>query len=568
MGRSSVFLSALFLACVFLLCRGAVDAARGERVPCLTAISAEQAGDSQIFLVLEGTALVRPEETYRDDSEICLLLRGVRFPAKSYARDFDTPLASRVVVRETEDGAQLSMLSECPMRLGRVRGAQTDRMSIQLCRDESVETREISTLFSESPGSNAFPSEKITLDVTNCKLSDIFRIMGESAGVNVLLDGSVKQSAELTLSFHDAPFRSVLQYVLDSQNLDCLVLGRTLIVGAKNSAALTPGRKVTKGYRISYADAQKAASLVKEMAELSSAGNKILVDERQNTLIVTATTTQHERVYRSLQLIDAPGYQVMLKARIIEVNDDMSDELETAINAVYDWWWGSYQSGELSTGAVHSGHTVSGSSLPNIDTSSDLPGTIGSGIVELPGTVTHVLDLRLNALVETQKARVVADPTVVVLDGEKATVKLVDKLKYVSRRDDADNPTYDDEEVGPTLEVTPRVGRNGFITVELTLSTGEVVEWLSGAQGEEIPQTNTRSVTTSARVRNGEPFVLGGLFKTSVTRSRSGVPVLQNIPLLGNLFKSRSVKKTRSQVVMILIPMILKVPERVTSIIE
>ena len=172
-----------------------------------------------------------------------------------------------------------------------------------------------------------------------------------------------------------------------------------------------------------------------------------------------------------------------------------------------------------------------------------------------------MLDFRLRTLVEQKKARVLADPTVTVLDGEKATVKLVEKLKYVSRRDDAQNPTYDDEEVGPKLEVTPRIGRSGMITVSVSLATGEVIQWIRGGQGEQIPQTNSRTVETKIRVRDGEPFVIGGLFKESRSRTRASVPILSSIPLIGELFKAKLDKKTRSQVVMILIPYILEIPD-------
>ena len=229
---------------------------------------------------------------------------------------------------------------------------------------------------------------------------------------------------------------------------------------------------------------------------------------------------------------------------------------------MYDWWWASYQSGSLSAGAAYSKTSPSErTGLPNLGTADKLPGSIGNGIVNLAGTAARLLDVRLNALVEEKKARVLADPTVTVLDGCKATVKLVDKLKYVSRRDDANNPTYDDEEVGPSLEVVPRIARNGMITVGVSLATGEVIQWIRGSQGEQVPQVNTRSVDTTVTVRDSEPFVIGGLYKDTKSRVRSGVPVLQNLPLLGWLFQYKSYRKTRSQVVMVVIPTVLGVPD-------
>ena len=436
-------------------------------------------------------------------------------------------------------------------------------MRIRFTKGGRAESREQTPLWREGENAGRISSRKISMNLKDCDLADVFRLLGAMADVNIVVDASVPQNARMTLAFSEAPFEEVFQFVLRSQNLGFSVVGRTVVVGAKNSLGLLTGRLTTKSYHVAYAEAQKTAPLLKELAELHSPANRVLVDERQNLIVVTGTAFQQEKVRRTLRLLDAPGRQVMLKARIIEVNDDASDQLETALNAVYDWWWGSYQNGALSAGFAQSGRkpgTAEGA-LGNLDTSANLPGEIGSGIVQLAGTATRMLDFRLRTLVEQKKARVLADPTVTVLDGEKATVKLVEKLKYVSRRDDAQNPTYDDEEVGPKLEVTPRIGRSGMITVSVSLATGEVIQWIRGGQGEQIPQTNSRTVETKIRVRDGEPFVIGGLFKESRSRTRASVPILSSIPLIGELFKAKLDKKTRSQVVMILIPYILEIPD-------
>lgn len=555
------FKAILLLLLFFYPFSDASVAKKKSPAPCLTAVYAEQAGDSQLFLYLEGTKLSRPEIAYRGESELALFLDGVSFPAVRYEREIDTPLVPQIRVEQSGSGVLVTLLCEAPLQIRGVRGAGTNRVSVHLRAAAPAKEKNSFSVLRES-GDAVLSTKKISLNMKDCDLADAFRVLSAMADVNIVVDSSVSPSARLTLSFRDAPFHEVFRYILRSQNLDSRTMGRTVVVGAKNSLGMLVGRLTTKGYRLAYADPQKVAPILKEMAELLSPANKILVDERQNLLIVTATAVQQERVRASLEVLDARLRQVMLKARIIEVSDDASDELETALNAVYDWWWSSYQNGQLSTGVAHSRqYTTDESALPNVDTSSDLPGTIGNGIVDLAGTATRMLDFRLNAIVEKNKAKILADPTVTVIDGQKATVKLVEKLKYVSRRDDANNPTYDDEEVGPCLEVTPRIGRGGVITVNVSLSTGEVVQWVRGGQGEEIPQTNSRSVTTTVNVRDGEPFVIGGLYKNTLTRSHSGIPVLENLPLIGTLFQSRSVKKTRSQVVMVVVPCILDVRE-------
>lgn len=551
---------ALFLFSLFL---PAELPARTREEPRLWALHAEQAGDSHIVLSLEGHALKRPELAYRNENSLTLALEGVRFPALNYERDLDTPLVPHIKVEDSNRSTLITLFCEEPLQLGEVRGAGSGRMRIRFAKGGRAQDREQTPILREGGDAGRISSKKISMNLKDCELADVFRLLGAMSDVNIVVDASVPQNARMTLAFSEAPFAEVFQFVLRSQNLGFSVVGRTVVVGAKNSLSLLTGRLTTRSYHVAYAEAQKTAPLLKDLAELNSPANRVLVDERQNLIVVTGTAFQQEKVRRTLRLLDAPGRQVMLKARIIEVNDDASDQLETALNAVYDWWWGSYQNGALSAGFAQSGHkpgTAEGP-LGNLDTSANLPGQIGSGIVQLAGTATRMLDFRLHTLVEQKKARVLADPTVTVLDGEKATVKLVEKLKYVSRRDDAQNPTYDDEEVGPKLEVTPRIGRGGMITVSVSLATGEVIQWIRGGQGEQIPQTNSRTVETKIRVRDGEPFVIGGLFKESRSHTRASVPILSSIPLIGELFKAKLDKKTRSQVVMILIPYILEIPD-------
>lgn len=546
---------------IFLLHVASGFASSKQSDSVLTAFSAEQAGDSVVVLFLEGRKLTEPRKVYQNDREFSMILEDVKFPAMRYERGLETPLVPHIMAEQTDRGTVLTLYSEVPLYIDAVRGSGTGNMKIRIKRlDRGVSYTESSEV--KNLAEPALPLRKITVNLKDCDLHDIFRILGAMADINIVVDSSVPLTARMTLTFTDAPFGEIFHYILQSQNLEWRRMGGTVLIGAKNSLGVLTGRMITKSYCVSYAEADKIAPILKEMAELLTPANRVLVDERQRLLIVTGTALQQERTRAALQILDAPQRQVMLKARIIEVNDDASDQLETAINAVYDWWWASYQSGSLSAGAAYSKSSpTERQGLPNLDSADKLPGTIGNGIVNLAGTAAKMLDFRLNVLVEEKKARVLADPTVTVLDGCKATVKLVEKLKYVSRRDDANNPTYDDEEVGPSLEVVPRIARNGMITVSVSLATGEVIQWIRGSQGEQVPQVSTRSVDTTVTVHDGEPFVIGGLYKDTKSRIHSGIPVLQNLPLLGWLFQYKNYRKTRSQVVMVVIPTVLEIPD-------
>lgn len=543
--------------CLFIV-QSRIIAAPARRAPRLSGIYAEQSGDSRLCLTVDGERLPRPEIFEQNDTSLILTFKGVSFPALRWQKPLDTPLVPYLEAEQAGNDTAVRLFCASPLELRDVKSAGR-ALKLFFGRRRAARSRK------DPPGPKAAREETIsvkpvTLAAADCSPADLLRMLGALARVNIVVDATVPRDAPMSVSFSETPFQEVFDYILRSQNLEYARVGKTVVVGARGSAGMLLGRLTAKSYFVAYADVEKAAELVRELADLTSPANKVVIDERRKALIIRASAHQHERVRRVLADIDAPGRQITFKARIVEVNEDAGDELEGAVNAVYKWWWGSSQGGTFATGGARYGRGGESEGLPNRE-AADLPGDIGSGVVNLADTAARMLDARIQALVRKSAARIIASPTVTVMDGEKATVKLVEKLKYVSSRDDARNPTYGDEEVGPKLEVAVRIGRGDVITADLSLETGEVTEWIRGAQGEQIPQLNSRSVETKVRVRDGEPFVVGGLFKETLSRTRQGVPVLSGIPLIGGLFSVRQSKKTRSQVVMILIPSILPVED-------
>ncbi|GAB1426738.1 hypothetical protein MASR2M17_01640 [Aminivibrio sp.] len=137
----------------------------------------------------------------------------------------------------------------------------------------------------------------------------------------------------------------------------------------------------------------------------------------------------------------------------------------------------------------------------------------------------------------------------------------MENYPYISERDEAGNPTWSEKEVGPILEFTPLVGRDGMVSITLKIETGEIIGTYRGQAGEQFPQTTNRQVNTVIRVRDGEPFVVGGLYKDQEKTETHRVPLLSDIPLLGELFKYKSNSRDKTEVAMIVIPYVLDIPD-------
>jgi type IV pilus assembly protein PilQ len=175
-----------------------------------------------------------------------------------------------------------------------------------------------------------------------------------------------------------------------------------------------------------------------------------------------------------------------------------------------------------------------------------------------------VLTAGLNAMEEDGKAKTLAHPSVITLDGEKATVSMQTSTPYRTGVDSNGNSTYSTVETGPKLDFTPVIGRDGVVTIRVNISAGPAPR-LVGSANDQVPVTSHRDVETIVRVRNGEPFVVGGLYQDIKNSTRRRIPVLGYIPLLGDLFTQRSDTHTKTEAAIIVIPYILEVPDADTE---
>ena len=236
----------------------------------------------------------------------------------------------------------------------------------------------------------------------------------------------------------------------------------------------------------------------------------------------------------------------MIQARIFEVSHGNEDKLQSVISHVYKHWYISYGEGGMWIGYLDS----------NKPSKYDPERQVMDGVEpeDLAQGALRLLDAGLNALQTEGQGKNIARPSVVTVDGMKATIDLTTSVPYISSYKD-DNPVYSTATAGPKMDITPRIGRDGMVNLEMTLSTG-TLDFSNG----DTPATSTRTVTTNVRVRNGEPFVVGGLFQDVASTQKTAFPVLGNLPLLGEIFRWENKSHKKSEVAMVVIPYILDIP--------
>lgn len=491
---------------------------------------------------------------------------GASIPAERWTRSYTYPLLNGVEVVNVEGGLELRLFTTQLLEIKEMTGtppAPLYRLQLKIPGQEVTELpkkeeKPFPLALQTGPKDPMAISSPVTLELRDTELKDLLRMLAKFMQMNVIIDPSVPPNT-VTLSVKDAPLREVLSYVMRMNNLNYAVMGNTVIFGTPESLGKSLGMEQTKSFRIAYADPKQIPAILQNLVGTTN----VTVDERLRTVYVTGRPDNLRDAEYLLQRIDHPGRQVMLQARLIEVRDTGRKELESIIDAVYKHWWFSYGAGGGAIGYTHA------SEPDKFDPDDDRPTSPqGVDLVDITDGTLRLLDVGIRNLIESDKADLLASPSVVTVDGQKASIALTTNIKYISERDDAGNPVYSEERVGPKLDFTPIVGRDNTVTINVAISTGEVVEWKHGGMGEEVPVTSSRDVTTMVRVKNGEPFVIGGLFDKKKTDTISRVPVLSDIPLLGEIFKTRTKRDEESEVVTVVVPYILEVPDTAIEISE
>lgn len=299
------------------------------------------------------------------------------------------------------------------------------------------------------------------------------------------------------------------------------------------------------------AAANAAPSGVSQVTTLGSI--RVMADELNNSVLIWGTPAEYERIEASLRKLDVPPTQVLIEASIIEVtlNDSLRYGLEWSFNN--------------STG----GHSGQGS----------LSGTAGKAIGEALGsgfsyTVKNsagTVRAALNALASKTNLKVVASPTLMVLDNHTATINVGTQQPYqtgstISGSDSnviSTSIQYKDTGVG--LSVTPSVNAGNMVTMSVNQTVTDV-----GAADEVTQQRSflQRQVNSRVAVRSGESIVMGGLIQENSSTSRSGVPFLHDLPLVGHLFGSTKKDGVRTELIVVITPRVVRTDIDVREVTE
>jgi general secretion pathway protein D len=328
---------------------------------------------------------------------------------------------------------------------------------------------------------------------------------------------------------------------------------KMLITLDKKSGKALNTKNIQPGYSVRIITLKKARvkDVVSVIKPLFGKKDKIVFDNKSNTIIASASPDVLKILDKVVKKLDVKTRQVMIEAKIMEVNLRQNDSMGM------DWFWRNLAKGVYDSDGNQQNLYSFATKIP-----SDVNSMTSGGIFNFGTIAAKHLSGVIKAISDKSKAKLISAPRLAVLNNDSAEIEINDKWpkKEYSQVSAAGNTardvtTFEFVDVPIKLSVTPVIGDDNFIDVTVNLQVDNVVEIVD--KETNTPRISSRKTTTTLRVKNGETIAIGGLIKNDVINSHSKVPVLGDLPLIKNAFRSSKKDIIRSELIIFITPSIM-----------
>jgi type IV pilus assembly protein PilQ len=399
----------------------------------------------------------------------------------------------------------------------------------------------------------------VSIELRDVELKDVLRAIGQEHRINVVIDDAV--AGKVTVSLKNVPLWDAIESILRGKGYTYIAEGNIVrIVKADEDGDL-----VTRIIKIKYGNPKDLEPVVRKA--LSKKGD-LASDLRTNALVIKDMPSYVAMAEKILREVDVRTRQVMIEAKIVEVNTNATRELGIQWGTVFnrgDFHIFGGATKEKSTDAdaiaLTGGIGTLGSAF-NVN----LPAAVGPGAGGAIGlgilSKNLILDLQLSALEDNGNARILSSPKVMVSDNQEATIAAGTQI--IIRNDTSTTVVNTGSTSASSVGVTEKEAALRLIVLPRIIDDEQVSLKIHTKKEEfdftrevlDIPPKNSREAQTSLIVKNGETIVIGGIYEENEFDSENGIPGLSKIPLLGRLFKKESARKNKTELLIFLTPTI------------
>ncbi len=506
--------------------------------------------------------------------------------------DFGTPVQT---ITSSQNGDKVRMVVE-PKGNWEHSAYQSDNQFVLEVRPQKIDPNKLT----QGPG---FAGDKLSLNFQNIEVRALLQVIADFTNFNVVTSDTV--TGNVTLRLKDVPWDQALDIIMQAKGLGLKKAGNVLWIAPKDELAakekldleskaaiaqLEPVR--TQSFQLNYV---KADEILKGLTgqgqggggggsgggsnnRLLSPRGSIVAEPRTNQLFVSDIPSKLEEIQALITKIDIPVRQVLIEARIVEANDKFGRSLGIKLGVAdarglnggvpgYSVGGGNYVTvGGNYNGVGYQTRQVADNNFNNTQFV-NLPANVSSdsfagalaqtvALSLFSATANRFLNLELSALEADGKGKVVSSPRVITADQVKALIEQGEELPYqVATASGATSIQF--RKANLKLEVTPQITPEGNVILNVDIN--------KDSRGTLTPQgysINTKHVQTQVLVENGGTVVIGGIYTQDEGETVNKVPVLGDVPFLGNLFKNKTRTTSKTELLIFLTPKV--VSERVT----
>jgi type IV pilus assembly protein PilQ len=479
--------------------------------------------------------------------------------------DFGTPVQS---VTTSQQGDKVRMVVE-PKGLWEHSAYQTDNQFVVEVRQQKVDESKLS----QGPG---YTGEKLSLNFQNIETRSLLQVIADFTNFNIVTSDTV--TGAVTLRLKDVPWDQALDIILQAKGLGMRKTGNVLLIAPKDELAAKDKLDLesrnaiqsleqvrTQDFKLNYS---KAADIAKGLmgtgvpgaTKILSARGSVISESRTNQLFVTDIPSKLEQVQSLIAKLDIPVRQVLIEARIVEASDSFGKSIGVRLGGRPFTLNGSQNT---QFGATYITPNISATNPPVLGGNF---GTTAGDFVNLPAvgqngfpaatfavslfnsSLTRMLNLEISAMEADGKGKIVSSPRIVTADQVKALIEQGTELPY-QQATSSGATSIAFRKANLKLEVTPQITPEGNIILSVDVNKDSVGQ--STTNGFAI---NTKHIQTEVLVENGGTVVIGGIFEQNEREDETKVPLLGDLPGVGNLFKTKTRTANKSELLVFISP--------------
>lgn len=378
-------------------------------------------------------------------------------------------------------------------------------------------------------------SDGMSLDLQNNSLSDTVRLLAKLLDRNVIVSPAVE--GNVTLHLRHAKAANVFDILLDTYGLEALHRKNVWYVAPRDELIKRRQQEMKwqhlsdqtavlliETWQIHYGKAEEIARVLQDgKVSLLSARGRVRVDARTNIICVQDVPDRMAAIRQLIRKLDQPAQQVRIEARLASVDHDCERELgvDFAVQAK--------------------------------DANNIVPGRYSVAVARLPDG--SLLDVKLAALENMGRAELISSPSLYTANQQPAAIEAGEEVPYQEVSESGGTAVVFKKAV-LSLKVTPQVLPGGYVLLQLRINQDRP----GSRMVLGMPTISTRQILTSVLVKSGQTAVLGGIYENQDENAVRRIPLLGNVPVLGELFTLRASRQTKRQLLIFVTPKIMTQP--------